>query len=495
VSAGSAAVWAEPLEREGASARMLAATITLSSFAGLALPGNRLGLGAVLVACGIAAVVVWARAAPLQPDNAAYAGLALVLASMAAVRSAEWLLALDGLAAAALATLAVAGGRTWEEVRRAPAVVASRVAEAVPYLGRGARRLTGGRRFSPALRGIGVGAILLAVFGGLFVSADQAFAELTRVLLPEINLALLPARVAVFIVVAVSATGLVIGGPRFAHLGPPRFFGALHEAILDREEEGERPRRRGLAPIEWMLSLGLLDLLFVAFVTVQIAVLFAGHDYVLRTAGLTYAEYARQGFFQLLAAAALTLGVVAGASRWARPRDVRDARVLDVLLGLLLLLTLVVLASALKRLLLYEHAFGFTRLRVSVHAVILWLAGVLVLVMVACALHRGQWLPRALVGFSAAAMLVFNVTNPDGLVASRNVARFAETGRVDLSYLAELSPDAVPSLSALPSTLRACVLEEHTELLADPDYWPAWNLGRARARTVLEHPPEVPCST
>jgi hypothetical protein len=496
VSAGSAAVWSEPLEREGASARLLAATLTLSSFAGWALPGNRLGLGAVLVACGIAAVVLWARAAPLRPDNAAYAGLALALASMAAVRSAEWLLALDGLAAAALATLAVAGGRTWEEVRRAPAVLASRVAEAVPYLGRGARRLTGGRRFSPALRGIGLGAILLAVFGGLFVSADRAFAELTRdFLLPDINLALLPARVAVFIMVAVSATGLVIGGPRFAHLGPPRFLEALHAAIFEREEEGERPRWQGLAPMEWMLSLGLLDLLFVAFVTVQIAILFAGHDYVLRTAGLTYAEYARQGFFQLLAAAALTLGVVAGASRWARPRDVRDARVLDVLLGVLLLLTLVVLASALKRLLLYEQAFGFTRLRISVHAVILWLAGVLVLVMVAGALHRGRWLPRALVGFSAAAMLVFNVTNPDGVVASRNVARFAETGRVDLSYLAELSPDAVPSLSALPPTLRACVLEEHTELLADPDYWPAWNLGRARARTVLEHPTEVPCST
>jgi hypothetical protein len=495
VSAGSFALGSESLEREGASARLLAATLALAGFAALALPSNRLGLGAVVVASGIAAVVVWARAAPLQPENATYAGLAMALATMLAVRSAEWLIAVDGLAAAALASFAVAGGMGWEDVRRAPLVVSSRAAEAVPYLGRGVRRLTGGRRFTPALRGMGVGAVLLAVFGGLFLSADRAFSKLARdFLFPDINMELLPARVAVFVAVAVSATALVIAGPRFAHLGPPRLLEALRTAILE-EEEGQRRRQRALAPIEWMVALGLLDLLFVAFVSVQIAVLFAGHDYVLRTAGLSYAEYARQGFFQLLAAGALTLGVVAGASRWARSRDGRDTRVLKVLLGVLLLLTFVVLASALKRLLLYEEAFGFTRLRISVHAAIFWLAGVLVMVMAAGALRLGRWLPRGVVCFSAAVLLAFNWMNPDGLVAIRNVERFTETGRIDLSYLAGLSPDAVPSLSELPPALRACVLDEHTELLTEPDSWPAWNLARGRARTVLEQTAEAPCST
>ena len=480
------------VDREGASARFLAAILALSAFAAWVVPGHRLGLGMLLVSVGIAAVVLSARPTRLQPDSLAHGSFAVALASMFAVRSAEWLLALDGLAAASLAALTVAGGNTWNEVRRAPVVVASRAVASIPYLGRGASRLTAGRQFSPALRGIGVGAILLTVFGALFVSADRAFAELTRGLLPDINLALLPARTTVFILVAMSATGLVLAGPRFAHVVSAGLLETRHGAI---PEAGDRQRWHGLAPVEWMLALGLLDLLFVAFVAVQIAVLFAGHDYVLRTAGLTYAEYARQGFLQLLAAAALTLGVVAGASRWARPRGARDARVRDVLLGVLLVLTLVVLASALKRLLLYEEAFGFTRLRVSVHAVILWLAGVLVLVMAAGAFHRGRWLPRAVVSFSAAALLVFNFANPDALVAARNVARFEETGRVDLSYLAGLSPDAVPALAALPPQLRACALERHGELLGQPDSWPAWNLGRERARVVLRQPTGVPCST
>ena len=64
---------------------------------------------------------------------------------------------------------------------------------------------------------------------------------------------------------------------------------------------------------EWAIPLALLDLLFLAFVAVQLTVLFGGHDHVLETSGLTYAEYAREGFWQLIAAAALTLVVVGGA--------------------------------------------------------------------------------------------------------------------------------------------------------------------------------------
>jgi hypothetical protein len=169
--------------------------------------------------------------------------------------------------------------------------------------------------------------------------------------------------------------------------------------------------------------------------------------------------------------------------------------VLDVLLGVLLVLTLVVLASALKRLLLYEEVLGYTRLRISVHAVILWLGGVLALVIVAGALRRGSWLPRAVVGWSAVGLLVFNLANPDALVAERNVERFHQSGRVHIEYLALLSPDAVPALASLPQNLRACVLEPHADLFTEPDSWPEWNLGRARARATLARLSPARCST
>ena len=64
----------------------------------------------------------------------------------------------------------------------------------------------------------------------------------------------------------------------------------------------------------------MLDVLFAAFVVLQLAALFGGDEHVLRTAGLTYAEYAREGFAQLMAVAALTLAMIALARRDDRAR-------------------------------------------------------------------------------------------------------------------------------------------------------------------------------
>jgi hypothetical protein len=490
MSAQSFAEASLPLQREGASPRLLTATAAVGAFAAWTVPGHRLGVAVMLVAFGIAVTVASARAAPIRLEAVVYGGMALALASMAAVRSAEWVVAVDVLAAGALATLAILGGATWNDLGRASVAVTSRAIEAAPFLARGVERLTAGRQLSPALRSMALAAALVALFGGLFISADRLFAELAQdLLLPDLSL--LPARAAVFVAVAVASTALVTVGPRFAHLGPPRLLEAVRTSALGAGDE-RRPWS-GLAPVEWIVPLGLLDLLFAGFVWLQLAVLFGGRAHVLRTTGLTYAEYARQGFFQLVAVAALSLLLVGWVSRWARRRQPRDYRLLDALLGMLLALNFVVLASALKRLLLYEQEYGFTRLRISVHAVILWLAGVLLMVMIAGALNRSSWLPRAVVALSAASLLVLNIVNPDGLVAARNVERYAGTDKLDLAYLGILSPDAVPALSALPAEKRECALAPHRDLLIEPDAWPAWNLGRARARAELEGVPPAPC--
>jgi hypothetical protein len=241
-----------------------------------------------------------------------------------------------------------------------------------------------------------------------------------------------------------------------------------------------------LGRTEWGIALGLLDVLFLGFVILQVTVLFAGHDHVLRTAGLTYAEYARQGFFQLLVAGGLALAVVAGAGRFAAERGSGDRLALRILLGALVGLTLVVLASALRRLGLYEDAFGFTRERLIAHGLIWWLAGVFALVAAGGLTMRGPWLPRAVVVLTGAALLAFTLADPDAQIARRNAERLAATGTVDTAYLVGLSADAVPELARLPEPYRSCVL---SELRVAPDSWSGFNLSRRRARMVLDRVP------
>jgi hypothetical protein len=241
--------------------------------------------------------------------------------------------------------------------------------------------------------------------------------------------------------------------------------------------------------VEWLLPLASLVGLFAAFVVVQLAVLFGGHDHVLRTAGLSYADYAHQGYGQLMTAAMLTLAVIAGARRWARIGGPRDDVLLRALLVALCALCLVVLASALKRLGLYEEAYGATRLRLLAGANILWLGAVLALVVATLASGRTGWLPRAVVLVSAVGAVAFAATNPDGRIAAQSLERLRAGADVDQAYLAELSADAgIPGLQALP-----CAAEVLRRRLREDDGILGANLGRARARRALAAASEPPC--
>ena len=210
--------------------------------------------------------------------------------------------------------------------------------------------------------------------------------------------------------------------------------------------------------------------------------MFGGHDYLERTTGLTYAEYVHQGFGQLTVATALTLLVVWAAparrrGRAARPRWLRGS------LGLLCVLTLVVVASALYRMHVYQEAYGFTRLRLLVDVFEGWLglrrarragAGV-----VRCG-------PLAAPGRPAhrrAAAAGLAAADPDAWIAGHNLDRYDATGKVDWSYLRGLSADAVPVLADLPDATAHCALGGRT--VGDDD-WLEWNLGRARAADLLE---------
>jgi hypothetical protein len=320
----------------------------------------------------------------------------------------------------------------------------------------------------PLLRGLALGAVLLIVFGALFISADAAFAEVVgNTLVPDWSLGRLPERVFVFALVASLGGALALTSLQPA---PQTTSGA---AV------------RGLQPAEWIPALVLLDLLFAAFVGVQLAVLFGGHDHVLRTTGLTYAEYARQGFVELIVTAVLTLAVAALAGRHAERVNLTQRRALLILTGVLFALTLVVLASALRRLGLYEEAFGFTRTRLFAHGVIIWLAALFVLVAVCTAVGRPSEIPRASILLTALALIAATLANPDAMIVARNADRLASTGRIDIAYLRRLSADAVPRLMDLPPSVRACALGSQADRLAHGDDLAEWNLARTRARNAV----------
>ena len=455
--------------------RFSLAALAAGALAAVALPGNRMGLGVLLTAVAVTGAALAGGAFPRTRSHAVLGLLALALAAMAVLRAAPWLIALDLMAAVALASVAAAGGRSWRGVTGGLLAAPRQLVRAPAFVVwcSGVRLSPGAARGAlPATRGLALGGVLVVVFGALFASADEAFAQFTeRVLSPDVDLGLLPARLVTLVVIAALVASLALA------------------SVAGVREEDARPTR-SRASLEWIVALSLLNLLFAAFVAVQIAVLFGGHDHVLRTSGLTYAEYAREGFFQLLVVAFLTLAVVGMAGRHRGERDGRAPTEIEALLGLLCLLAIVVVVSALRRLGLYEDAFGFTLARLLAQAATLWVGAVLLLVLAAGVL-RGEWLPRAVLGAAGAALLILSLLNPEGLVAERNVDRFERTGKADLFYLAGLGPDAAPALRRLPARKEACVLQRTAWEVREADGLFELNVGRARARGALIGLPEA----
>ena len=431
---------------------MRAATLAAAVAAAALLPGRPLGIGVVVVAALVALAVVLAT--PPTLERALFGTLALALTVPAFLLDAGWVVALDLAAAWILATAAVCG--PWLASLIAPVIRLTEAPALAPPLPSGV---------PPVVRGSVLGVVVVAPFVALFWQADAAFAQLGRdVPLPSADP--LPGRVLTFALVFAAALGLALAARRPFRFPLPR-----------------SPKK--LAPWEWAVPLALLDVLFLAFVVVQLAVLFGGHDRVLETAGLTYAEYAREGFWQLLAVAALTLALVGAAVLVADAPRRLHRLLLRGLLGILCALTIVVLVSAVQRLLLYEDAFGLTRLRLVATAFALWLGGLFVLVVVAgvAGRLRRRLAHVALVG-TALALLGFSLANPDRMIAERNVERWRETGRVDAAYLRGLSADAAPALVELPAELG--LLAELEAALARDEPWSSFNLSRRRARDLLD---------
>jgi hypothetical protein len=465
------------------------AALAAGVLAGAVLPSDSgPGIAIPLVALAVAGAVAILALPALGAHGVVFGSLSLVLTCVAALRAADWVVILDLLFAVALSSYALAGGKTWWETIRGLFLAGGRLHRAPGFLFKPlVREAREGRAdLGPLVRGVLVSGVLLFVFGALFAGADTAFAQIAGNVVDGAlpNVGSLPGRFFAAAVISLFATSLVLVMPRYSS-ATDGWLGRLHAADWSRPRAAaaEKPQRSS-SRVEWLIPLVALDLLFAAFVAIQLTVLFGGRDHVLRTSGLTYAEYARSGFFQLVAVAALVLIVIAVMTAWTRKADERDRRIVKILLGCLCFLTLVVLASALRRIGLYEDALGFTRLRLFVHGTIFWLGAIFALIITG-GIVRGAWLPRAAMVTTAVALLIFTAIDPDAMIAERNVTRFETTGRIDISYLATLSADAVPALMELPADRRACALGMLRLELARSDPWFGWNLGRETARDLL----------
>lgn len=327
----------------------------------------------------------------------------------------------------------------------------------------------------------GVGGLLIAgvplvVFGALFASADPVFATALGDFV-RFDLQAFASHAALIAVLSWLACGYLVGVASGTRLEPLRRL------------QPSAPRV-GLAQVG--TAIGLVDLLFFSFVVVQFRTLFGGGAWVEVTPGLTYAAYARAGFFQLVAAVGLAIPWLLATHSLLGDDEPRARTVFRGLAGVHVVLLLVVVASAFQRMAAYQAAYGLTEDRVVVTSVLVALT--LVVLWLGATVFSGRRNRFAFGALVIAFVLVgsLQVINPAGLVTKHNLDHMAELGGVDVHYLTAMGSDAVPHLvERLPELApdEQCIVTRRLMEKWGPDRpadWRAYNAADHRARQAIQ---------
>ena len=260
------------------------------------------------------------------------------------------------------------------------------------------------------------------------------------------------------------------------------------------------------APRAPRVSLGRLDasavlagmtLIFSLFVAVQVRLLFGGQAYVQAVTGLTLAEYARTGFFTLVATAGLVLAVLLTLDAALESGSLAASNAHRRLSHALVAMVVLMLVSAIERMQLYIGTFGLSLDRLYAMVAMCWIA-------VALAAFAGTVLRRRPHRFVAMAvrsawitLIVVNVANPERLVVRVNAARWSAGARFDVAYHSNLSADAVPELARQLATMQNARRDDAAEsceasqrLMARfgataTSRWGAWTVGRRAAQDAM----------
>lgn len=287
------------------------------------------------------------------------------------------------------------------------------------------------------LRGLLISAPVLLIVGGLLASADPIFSAFIDSTFGWLQLDRLPELVFRLIYVSIGAY-IICGMLIFI------WVAREHKELGN----GSRGSFRILGTSEANTVLFLLNAMLITFIVIQIQYFFGGSANI-TTTGFTYAEYARRGFFELVAVSVLGLALGLVLSTLLKETSANGYRFFTANNVALFTMLIVILVSSFQRLLLYETAYGFTRLRVYTHIFIIWLGVLLVIFSLLQFARKLTLFPLALIisclGFTTSLAAV----NVDRLIVRENFLRLETGAPLDYAYLLTLSNDAVPQLVEL----------------------------------------------
>ncbi|AQT67081.1 hypothetical protein STSP2_00221 [Anaerohalosphaera lusitana] len=333
------------------------------------------------------------------------------------------------------------------------------------------------------LVGILISIPFLAIFAGLFTSADPVFSGYVSDFFEFIWEPEIFERAAVILLMWFIFCGYLYRVAKNTSL----------QSHLSRTEP-----KRNFDGIIVFVFLIMNNLLFLGFIIIQLGYLFGGKA-VIRNTSFTYAEYTHKGFYEFWAAVLLVSAIILYTEYKLRDQQGPLRQMVNFAWVALIVQTLVIIASGLKRISVYEQAYGYTYLRILVALFLLWVAGFFLLFVFKIFQKRSAcWLVSAGLSLAFVFLVFVSSFSIDRYIARKNIDRYLNHGReIDMDYLSYLSTDAYPEILRLKNQAKdehikrsASIILRQQRETADKnlEHWASWNLSFHR---VENHAPSV----
>lgn len=318
--------------------------------------------------------------------------------------------------------------------------------------GNGIKSTSVGKKIGMILLGILVAVIPTAIVTTLLLNADDAFVNLTDDLFSD-----------VFRDLPKNIWHFILGVPVAMYVFGMMFSNSEHlaEKYISRERSEKAAEKARIAPAMLVCAaitpIIIVYLLFFFSQTGYFLSAFSG----IRPEGITYAEYARKGFFELCSVSVINLVIIIVTGLFVKRENGKASGAVRGYLITLSAFTLVLIAIAVSKMVMYIDAYGLTRLRVYTTWFMVALFVLFVFIIIRQITPKFNLLGIfAWVAIVMFAVLVF--ADADALIAKYNV-HWYQTGKfktVDIDTMYELSDSAVKYVVPLADDDNPMVAEE-----------------------------------
>ena len=201
---------------------------------------------------------------------------------------------------------------------------------------------------------------------------------------------------------------------------------------------------------------------------------------------INYAQYARSGFFELMAISFINLVIILVSKH--TKEETKYSKVMSIAM---VLLTLIIIISSAFRMHMYESAYGYTELRLLVY-VSLITEIILLIPTIAYILNTKVNIFKHYMIILVTVYTILALTPLDYIIANNNINRYHDKGKIDIEYLENYNCDNVPLLVELHNKTDDTKLKEdiadylQTNKFCSVSDFREYNISRVKANEEIK---------